>query len=141
MVRPSEWIDLDELNPTDEKFVGLYSVEPSNTNNYLTVYATNDYTVDWGDGTVENYSSATIAYHEYDYAAIDAETEFTASEGLNRTLYLRGTMMNRAALIDLFNGLATASGQTLDITGCPGADQIDAADISIATGKGWTLLY
>jgi surface protein len=65
--------------------------------------------------------------------------ESVVINNLNQTTYIRGTMMNREALIALFNGLATVSAKTLDITGCPGAGQIDATDIAIATGKGWTL--
>lgn len=50
------------------------------------------------------------------------------------------TGLNRAALVNLFNSLPTVSDtQVCNITGATGADDLTAADLAIATGKGWTV--
>lgn len=50
------------------------------------------------------------------------------------------TGLNRAALVNLFNSLPTVSdSQVCNITGATGADDLTAADLAIATGKGWTI--
>lgn len=49
------------------------------------------------------------------------------------------TMMNRTALVALFNLLPTLVGKTINITGCIGTADLTAGDRAIATGKGWTI--
>ena len=50
------------------------------------------------------------------------------------------TGLNRAALVNLFNSLPTVSDtQVCNITGATGASDLTAADLAIATGKGWTI--
>ena len=47
--------------------------------------------------------------------------------------------MQRQALVDLFNDLATVTAKTITITNNPGVADLTAADILIATAKGWTV--
>jgi hypothetical protein len=48
--------------------------------------------------------------------------------------------MTRAALVTLFNSLPTVTDdQVCDVTGATGAADLDATDLAIATGKGWTV--
>lgn len=50
------------------------------------------------------------------------------------------TGMDRSALVQLFNDLPTVTGgQTIDITGCTGTNDLTADDKAIATAKGWTV--
>lgn len=64
--RPSDWLEIDGLvNEGDEKFVGLHLI--TEDSNFLALSAQGDYTVDWGDGVVENYNSNVIAYHIFDW--------------------------------------------------------------------------
>ena len=50
------------------------------------------------------------------------------------------TGMDRDALVTLFNDLPTVSNsQTIRITGATGSANLSAADVAIATGKGWTV--
>lgn len=50
------------------------------------------------------------------------------------------TGLDRAALINLFNSLPTVTAsQVCTITGATGANDLTAADLAIATGKGWTV--
>jgi len=65
-VRPVDWLEIDSLvNVGDEKFVGLHCV--TENSNFLALSATSDYTVDWGDGLVENFASGIVAYHSHDW--------------------------------------------------------------------------
>jgi len=47
--------------------------------------------------------------------------------------------LERTALIALFNSLGTVTGKTIKITGNPGVSSLTAADLLIATNKGWTV--
>lgn len=50
------------------------------------------------------------------------------------------TGLDRAALVRLFNSMPTVSdSQVCDITGATGANDLSAADLLIATNKGWTI--
>ena len=49
-------------------------------------------------------------------------------------------LLSKAALVIIFNNLATATGQTITITGNYGASLLTAADRLIATDKGWTII-
>jgi len=73
-VRPLEWLQIEHLiTEGEEKMVGLYAVwDAANVannyfNNYCTMVITGNCTVDWGDGTVENFASNANAEHVYDY--------------------------------------------------------------------------
>jgi len=50
------------------------------------------------------------------------------------------TGLDRNALVNLFNSLPTVTdSQVINVTGATGADDLEAADLAIATGKGWTV--
>jgi hypothetical protein len=72
-VRPADWLTMPVLGSTDEKFVGLYGVW-DNSSNYLALSAAGNYTVDWGDGTVENFSSGVTAEHLYTFSSLSSST-------------------------------------------------------------------
>ena len=61
----------------DNRAQGLYAVFPGdgvgNGGNFFALISIGAYTIDFGDGTVTNYSSLSSAYYEYDYnnAALD----------------------------------------------------------------------
>jgi len=62
--------------------------------------------------------------------------------GLTRKVDLRGTQFDRDGLVKIFNSLGTAAGsQVINITAVPGAADLSAADLLIATNKGWTVTY
>lgn len=62
-------------------------------------------------------------------------------QGIARDLSFWGCALDRAALLQLFYGLAQVSdGQSLDIGSNPGLAELTEDDRQIATGKGWTLL-
>ena len=64
-VRPADWLELPEVLETDQKMVGLHAVFPDA--NFLALKCAGGYTVDWGDGVVENFASGVQANHEYNF--------------------------------------------------------------------------
>ena len=82
-VRPSDWLAMPEVLETEEKFVGLFAVFDAPINP-IAVYFEGDYTVDWGDGNVENFNSGDKARHSYSWSDIDANTLTT--EGYRQVL-------------------------------------------------------
>lgn len=59
--------------------------------------------------------------------------------GTSPQIEVQYTMMDRTALVALFNLLPTLTGKTINITGAIGAADLTAGDRAIATGKGWTI--
>lgn len=70
-VRPAEWLPMPSVEATEDKFAGLIAVF-DHDGNYVELMADGtDYTVDWGDGTVEDYDAGVVAVHQYDFADTD----------------------------------------------------------------------
>jgi hypothetical protein len=77
-----EWRTLPSMMASEQKFIGLHAVYPED-GNFCALTAAGAYTVDWGDGVVENFAEGTQANHEYTYsdvnlAGTDAPVTFTA---------------------------------------------------------------
>ena len=107
-VRPTEWLEISHLvTDGEQKFVGLYAVWDDNNvvnnrfNNYCRVKVGGNYTVDWGDGTVENFASGVGAEHTFVYANLPDSTicerghkqaiiTITPQAGQNITYYTLG---------------------------------------------------
>lgn len=73
--RPSEWLTMPSILESEEKIVGLFAVHPSD-GNLVAFKCTGAYTVDWGDGFVEDFSSGVKAEHDFDYDDLSAGTEY-----------------------------------------------------------------
>jgi len=73
--RPSDWLALNAPTDNTEQFTGLLAIT-NDDSNYVTLGASsvNNYTVDWGDGTVTTHAGGTIAYYKYEYSAISEST-------------------------------------------------------------------
>jgi hypothetical protein len=67
--RPADWLPLPALALGEQKVVGLHLVGDHDSN-FCGISATGAYTVDWGDGTVENFASGTSAFHNFSYATV-----------------------------------------------------------------------
>ena len=79
-IRPADWLPIDNLVVAGEqKTVGLYAVYPNVNNkgmtNTVAFVVTGNYTVDWGDGVVENFNSNVQAGHIYDYNSLNPSTD------------------------------------------------------------------
>lgn len=69
-VRNKVWKPMPSIAPTDQAFHGLVAVYPHDSN-YLALRASGDYTVNWGDGTIENVTGGAVASHTYVYNDAD----------------------------------------------------------------------
>lgn len=72
-VRPADWLGIPQPLETQEKFVGLFAIYNTDSN-FVAFSFEGDFRVDWGDGSVENYSSGEKAQHAYDWAKIPSAT-------------------------------------------------------------------
>jgi hypothetical protein len=58
-----------------------------------------------------------------------------------RTVSFNGCQLSRDAIVEIFNNLATVTPpKTITITGNWGVTALSAADLLIATSKGWTVI-
>lgn len=70
-VRNPSWLTLPTVGDTDQKFVGLVAVFPESS--FLALTAAGAYTIDWGDGVVENIATEAQASHLYDFNDADLD--------------------------------------------------------------------
>jgi hypothetical protein len=70
-VRPSDWLTLPEVLEGDQRLVALVAVYPHESN-HLSFVVNGNYTVDWGDGVIENFSSGQQANKNYVYSVLPA---------------------------------------------------------------------
>jgi len=72
-VRPSDWLAITPPTSPEQKIIMLIAIYESEPNNIAFLFSGN-HTIDWGDGTIENFSSAVQANHSYNYSSISAGT-------------------------------------------------------------------
>lgn len=77
-VRDPDWTSLGSITPGAQEIRAIVAVSPT-TGNYMAVTVTGNYTVDWGDGTVENVSSGVKASHSYSYSSVGGAVVGTSS--------------------------------------------------------------
>ena len=70
-VRPSDWLPLPEVQAGDQRLVALVAVYPHESN-HLSFVVSGNYTVDWGDGVIEDFSSGQQANKNYVYSGLPA---------------------------------------------------------------------
>ena len=99
-VRPSSWLDLPTVGENESKIVGLVEVGDSGSQWLgLVISAYNpslpgfsNFTIDWGDGTVETFASgATVRNHVYDFATISSPLTDTGSKQVIVQIYPAST--------------------------------------------------
>ena len=79
---PSDWLVISE--PTETQAVyGLFAVFNTDSN-FLAFSVSGAYTVDWGDGIVENFNSGITAQHQYIWNNIPSST--LTSEGFRQVI-------------------------------------------------------
>ena len=83
-VRPSDWLPLPSVSDSEQKFVGLHAIFENA--NFVALSCQGAYTVDWGDGIVENFASGVTAYHEYNYATYDTANTTLCSRGYKQAI-------------------------------------------------------
>lgn len=86
-VRPTEWLTLPSVSPTEQKIVALVAVF-DNSSNYQSLscfLSGGTYTVDWGDGTSTSTQATGVqADHLYSFSSIDPAT--TTSFGYRQVI-------------------------------------------------------
>jgi hypothetical protein len=100
----------------EQKFVGAHAVF-NNNSNFVSVTCAGNYTVNWGDGTSNNYNTGVQAYKQYtttEYAAISGQDQFrgykvviitiTPQAGANLTSININVKHNQAGLADYISG-------------------------------------
>lgn len=66
-VRPTEWLDLpDNINGVQK--VSILNAVFNTDSEFVAFTCAGAYTVDWGDGVVENFTTGIKAEHKYDYS-------------------------------------------------------------------------
>ena len=75
--RPTEWLSLPNISSTNNRFVGLLRIDAESNFVALRCTVTGGYTVDWGDGTVTNHTSAVNAEKQYNYSSVPNTGEST----------------------------------------------------------------
>jgi surface protein len=71
--RPN-WIAMPTIAPTEQKVAALFLVG-DNDSNFVAFRCSGNYTVDWGDGNIENIASGVTAEHNYVFSSISSGTE------------------------------------------------------------------
>lgn len=140
--RPVDWLPMPEVEATEERVVALLAVY-NVIGNFVALQFEGDYTVDWGDGTVEDFASGVKAQHSYDYATIGNETlcsrgykqvliEVTPQVGQNLTLVNLNIFHDNVSIL---GDLVLSSVPWLDITvSCPNATSLLIAQPTIFPG-------
>jgi len=114
-VRPSDWLTIPEIAAGEEVVYILQSVWDV-VGNFAAVRFGGDYTVDWSDGTIENFASGVKAEHQYAWADVGDVT----SEGFRQALIKVTPQTGRnITLVDLQQYHTTiggdASSQFIDV--------------------------
>jgi surface protein len=73
-VRPSDWIAMPTITPTEQKVAALFLVG-DNDSNFVAFRCSGNYTVNWGDGITENVAAGVTAQHNYVFSSLSASTE------------------------------------------------------------------
>jgi hypothetical protein len=84
-VKPTDWLTMPAIGT--QEFIGLLAVTDDESN-HIALLCAGAYTVDWGDGVIENVASNTKAQHTYTYSAI---SEGTLSERGYKQVLVRVT--------------------------------------------------
>lgn len=70
--RPSDWISIPSIG-ANEEVAYLVGAIMDTDSNYYALTCTGAFTVDWGDGTIQNYASGAVASKLYTYSSILSE--------------------------------------------------------------------
>lgn len=81
--RSSELLTPPTISSSEQKMALLVFLS-NDSSNFLAFTIAGNYTVDWGDGTVENISSGVAANHIYDYSTFDPTNTTLTSAGFKQ---------------------------------------------------------
>jgi surface protein len=72
--RPAAWIAMPTITPAEQKVAALF-LAGDNDSNFVAFRCNGNYTVNWGDGIIENVASGVTAQHNYVFSDLSASTE------------------------------------------------------------------
>jgi surface protein len=81
--RPADWLALPTLTTGQQKLVGLFAVDQGNSN-LVAFTVAGAYTVDWGDGTTEDFASGVTAERNILWENVSSST--LTSNGYRQTI-------------------------------------------------------
>ena len=84
-VRPFEWLPLPDNIDGVEKVSILNAVFDTDSE-FVTFVCQGAYTVDWGDGVVEDYASGVRAEHKYDYSNVNLNSATVSKFGYKQCI-------------------------------------------------------
>lgn len=123
-IRPSDWLSIPDISIGQQKVYALVAVFNYADINFAAVQVEGDFTVNWGDGVVENFASGTTVGHQFNYTTLPGESY--CSRGYKQSLVtitpqagMNLTKVNFNVIPPQFTGLissSTMSIQWLDIT-------------------------
>jgi hypothetical protein len=145
-IRPSDWVTFTEPSASEQKIIGTVAVFNQDSN-YLSINITttdaSQYTVDWGDGTTNDYNSGVTAEKNYTWSSISAGT--LTSVGYRQAVVtitpkIAGKVFQNVSLSRQPTAIATSANTTspwLDIAiSAPNASSIEFATSSGGTTTG-----
>ena len=83
--RPADWLAMPAIG--SQEFIGLLAITDDESN-HIALSCTGAYTINWGDGVIENVASNVKAQHSYTYSSI---SEGTLSERGYKQVLVRVT--------------------------------------------------
>jgi surface protein len=86
-VRPEDYLTMPTIANTEQKVALLVFISNDNSN-FLSLTVAGNYTVDWGDGVVEDISTGTQANHVYDYSTYDPTNSTLTSLGFKQAIVI-----------------------------------------------------
>ena len=107
--RPTEWLPMPSLTKADNTFAGLFAIFPEG-GNVVALSAAGAYTVDWGDGVVENFATGATAEHEYNYASISGTPFRGYKQAIIKVYPQAGQTLTLVDLVKKHTKMSTYSG-------------------------------
>lgn len=100
-VRPTEWLPLPD-NVDEVQKVSILNAVYDTDSEFVALCCAGDYTVDWGDGTSNNYAAGVKAEHKYAYSDIDLNSDTVATFGYKQCIItITPQIGNNLTVIDL----------------------------------------
>ena len=84
-VRPAEWLALPD-NVDGVQKVSILNAVFDTDSEFIAMIFEGDYTVDWGDGVVENFALGVKAEHKYEYSNVNLNSDTVATFGYKQCI-------------------------------------------------------
>jgi surface protein len=85
--RRSDYLTMPTIANTEQKVALLVFISNDNSN-FLSLIVAGNYTVDWGDGVVENINTGVQANHIYDFATYDPTNSTLTTDGFKQAIVI-----------------------------------------------------